>query len=180
MKFFDRTGGHWLFWTGFCYLIGGLLVANSEYRAYTMHVELVWLIALSAPLWCPPFGRWLNMSVDWDKNMFGWRKKQIAEQVSKDIGNLPEPAETPAMPEVAEPAEIFDNSDATYTIGKNKAGWTQLRMKLDYGSATLTMQPEAVIELIEQLAVTIRKEYNVEVTARLIAADEEDIPEVLQ
>lgn len=77
-----------------------------------------------------------------------WRKRQIADQVAKDIDNLP---------------ETFDNTEAAYTIGKNEAGNTQFRMKLDYGSATLTMAPDAVVDLIEQLAVTIRKEYTIEV-----------------
>jgi hypothetical protein len=90
--------------------------------------------------------------------MFGWRKRQIADQVDKDINDLPE------VPVVDEPEDKFDNSDATYTIGKNKAGNTQLRIKLDYGSTTLTMGPEAVVDMIEQLSVTIRKQYAIEIT----------------
>jgi hypothetical protein len=89
--------------------------------------------------------------------MFGWRKKQIAEQVAKDIDDSTE------TPEVELPEEKFDNSEAIYTVGKNKAGHTQIRIKLEYGSATLTMAPDAVIELIEQLSATIRKQYNVEI-----------------
>ena len=90
--------------------------------------------------------------------MFGWRKRQIAEQVAKDIGDFPE------TPEVESPKEIFDSSEAIYTIGKNNAGNIQFRIKLDYGSTSLTMRPEAVVDLIEQLAVTIRNQYKVEVT----------------
>jgi|APGre2960657373_1045057.scaffolds.fasta_scaffold26041_5 hypothetical protein len=90
--------------------------------------------------------------------MFGWRKRQIAEQVDKDINDLPEALE------LEDPVDAFDNSDATYTIGKNKAGNTQLRIKLDYGSTTLTMAPDAVVDMIEQLAITIRKQYAVEIT----------------
>jgi hypothetical protein len=90
--------------------------------------------------------------------MFGWRKRQIAEQVAKDMEDLPESTE------VTEPEILFDNSESAYTVGRNKSGNTQLRMKLEYGSASLTMAPDAVVELIEQLAVTIRKQYNVEIT----------------
>lgn len=93
--------------------------------------------------------------------MFGWRKRQIAEQVDKNINNL---QENPEIIEVESPSDAFDATEATYTIGKNKTGNTQLRMKLDYGSASLTMAPSAVVDLIEQLAVTIRKQYNVEIT----------------
>lgn len=90
--------------------------------------------------------------------MFGWRKRQIAEQVAKDIGDLPEVAEETV------PEQKFDSTEATYTIGKNKSGNVQLRMKLEHGSASLTMAPEAVIELIEQLAFNIREQYLVEIT----------------
>lgn len=92
--------------------------------------------------------------------MFGWRKRQIAEQVAKDIGDFPETTEV----DEEEPKVSFDNSESTYTVGRNKSGNTQLRMKLEYGSASLTMAPDAVVELIEQLAVTIRKQYVVQIT----------------
>jgi hypothetical protein len=91
--------------------------------------------------------------------MFGWRKRQIANKVDKDINDtvLPEPT----VPEVAEPNMIaLDNSDAEYTVGVNKAGHTQLRIKLDYGSATLTMHPIAVHKLIRQLKATLDDESN--------------------
>ena len=84
--------------------------------------------------------------------MFGWRKRQIAEQVARDIEDLPEPKVN------------FDATEAIYTVGRNSSGNTQFRIKLEHGSTSLTMAPEAVVELIEQLAVTIRKHYNVEIT----------------
>lgn len=90
--------------------------------------------------------------------MFGWRKRQIAEQVAKDNDDVAENTEV----EVTK--DVFDTSESTYTIGKNRAGNTQLRMKMDYGSLTFTMAPDAVVEMIEQLAVTIRKQYSVEIT----------------
>ena len=83
--------------------------------------------------------------------MFGWRKKQIAEQVSKDIGLLPE-----TKPEVEESTFVpLDSTDAEYTIGINSAGHTQLRIRQDYGSTTLTMTPTAVHQLIRQLEATL-------------------------
>lgn len=165
MKLFARTGGHWLFWTGFCYMVGGLVVINSSYSDYTYLVQILWIAAMVLPFTLPPFGRWLNMNVDWDKDMFGWRKKQIAEQVAKDNPPLEDVKCAEVEETVAQPAEEkFDATEATYTIGKNNAGNTQLRMKLEYGSASLTMAPDAVVELIEQLAVTIRKQYKIEIT----------------
>ena len=85
--------------------------------------------------------------------MFGWRKRQIAEKVDKDIGDIPVEVEAPEA--VAPKIPSFDNSDAEYTIGINKAGHTQLRIKLDYGSATLTMAPVAVYQMIRQLEATL-------------------------
>jgi len=173
MKLFGRTGGYYLFWTGAVYLTCGISLSLTEYHEYTTFMAPIWLLILAMPFIIPPFGRWLNMSIEWDKNMF-WRKRQIAEQVSKDIGNLPEPTETPEVAKVEEPKEKFDSSEATYTIGRNKSGNTQLRMKLEYGSSTLTMAPDAVVELIEQLAVTIRRQYSVEVTE--LAVEDESNP----
>lgn len=174
MKLFGRTSGYYLFWTGVIYFTVGMALAFSSYREYTSIIAPIWIFVLMLPFIIPPFGRWLNLDVKWDKDMFGWRKRQIAEQVNKDIGNLPEAVETTEVPVVKEPEDKFDATESTYTIGKNKSGNTQLRMKLDYGSATLTMAPEAVVELIEQLAVTIRKQYDVEVTQLVQDATEED------
>ena len=105
--------------------------------------------------------------------MFGWRKRQIADKVAKDIGDFPETSEV-ETPEVETPVDTFDNSDATYTIGKNKSGNTQLRIRLEHGSTTLTMGPEAVVDMIEQLSVTIRKQYAVEITQLVV---EEEVAE---
>jgi hypothetical protein len=37
-------------------------------------------------------------------------------------------------------------------------------MKLEHGSASLTMAPDAVVELIEQLAFNVREQYLIEIT----------------
>lgn len=64
--------------------------------------------------------------------MFGWRKRQIADKTAADINGMFE-----------------------YIIGINQAGNTQLCIKLDYGSATLTMAPGAVLKMIRQLEATL-------------------------
>lgn len=85
--------------------------------------------------------------------MFGWRKRQIADQVDKDINataqHIPEP-------------RLDKNKDALYTIGLNQAGNTQLVVKLDYGTATLTMAPDAVRQLIRQLEATLYEQEETE------------------
>jgi hypothetical protein len=160
-KLFGRTGGYYLFWTGAVYLVAGLSCAFYFRDFPAEYIQAVWLLVLALPFIVPPVGRYFNLDVEWDRKMFGWRKRQIAEQVAKDIDDLPE---TPEVAEVEEPKEKFDATEATYTIGKNQAGNIQLRMKLEHGSASLTMAPEAVVELIEQLAVNIRKQYYVEIS----------------
>jgi len=165
-KLFGRTGGYYLFWTGAVYLVVGLSCAFYFRNVPAEYIQSVWILVLALPFIVPPVGRYFNLDVEWDRKMFGWRKRQIAEQVAKDIDDLPE---TPEVAEVKEPEDKFDASEATYTVGKNQAGNIQLRMKLQYGgSSTLTMAPEAVVELIELLAVNIRKQYSVEVTELVV------------
>ena len=95
--------------------------------------------------------------------MFVWRKRQIADSVDKDIDEtaLSEPTVTPTIPEVVAPRiSALDSNDAEYTVGINYSGNTQLRIRLDYGSATLTMTPVAVRKLIRQLEATLEDEPN--------------------
>ena len=78
--------------------------------------------------------------------MFEWRKRQLADQVDQDINDAAQP----------EPlTELDKNKDALYTIGLNQAGNTQLVLKINYGTATLTMGPDAVRQLIRQLEATL-------------------------
>lgn len=79
-----------------------------------------------------------------------WRKKQIADEVAKDVA-----------PVVEEPKDEFDAEDSIYTVGKNRAGNTQLKIKQNYGYSTLTMSPDAVVDLIKILAITIEGQYKV-------------------
>lgn len=168
MKFFGRTGGYYLFWTGAVYFVVGMACAFYYKEVPVEIVQAVWISVLALPFLVPPVGRYFNLDVDWDRKMFGWRKKQIAEQVAKDIEAVAVPLNEEVEVPVDAPQDELDATESVYTIGKNKAGNTQLRMKLEYGSATLTLAPAAVAELIEQLSVNIRKQYHVEVTELMV------------
>ena len=85
--------------------------------------------------------------------MFGWRKRQIANKVDNDI-NYSQPVDE--IQAVSTP--VAKNKDALYTIGLNQAGNTQLVVKIDYTTATLTMAPDAVRQLIRQLEATLEEE----------------------
>lgn len=85
--------------------------------------------------------------------MFGWRKRQIANKVDNNI-NYSQPVDE--IQAVSTP--VVKNKDALYTIGLNQAGNTQLVVKIDYTTATLTMAPDAVRQLIRQLEATLEEE----------------------
>ena len=87
--------------------------------------------------------------------MFGWRKRQIADRVDRDINNAA-PLPVDEIPAVSTP--VVENKDALYTVGVNEVGNTQLVLKINYGTATLTMDPGSVRRLIRQLEVTLEKE----------------------
>jgi hypothetical protein len=63
----------------------------------------------------------------------------------------------PPMPEVESPAL---KADAYYTVGVNEHGYTVFKT----GNCTLTMNSEAVVAMIEDLAHSIRRQYDVEIT----------------
>lgn len=82
-------------------------------------------------------------------------------QSSMPESTLPTPKEIPAMPKVEDPKM---NANANYTVGINEHGRVQLRLQLEYGSATLTMNDVGTLDLIEDLAHCIRKRYKIDVT----------------
>ena len=158
MKLFGRTAGYYLFWSGAIYFAVGMYCIFVDSFIPVWTAQLIWIAMLLVPLVIPQVGRYFNMHTFWEMNMFGWRKRQIADKVDADINEtvLPEPTITPPMPEVVAPKEKpLDSTEAEYTIGINQAGNTQLRIKLEYGSATLTMTPIGVLQLIHQLEATL-------------------------
>ena len=84
----------------------------------------------------------------------GWRKRQIADQVDRDINDA---AGLPVdkIPVVSTP--VVENKDALYTIGLNQAGQTQLMLKIESGIVTLTMNSATVRQLIRLLEATLEE-----------------------
>jgi len=144
MKLFARSGGHWLFWSGFTYVSLTAVVAFSPYRDYTMLVQLVWFILIALPLVCNPLARWLNMR---ENTMFDWMKKnKIPENV------VPFPAPRPRL--VEPPPESKEKDPTTYyTIGHTDDNRVTMRM----GYTTLTMNSAGVQNLIDQLELYQRQ-----------------------
>ena len=138
MKLFARSGGHWLFWSGFTYLSLTALVAFSPYSDYTMLVQLVWLVMVALPLVCNPLARWLNMK---ENNMFDLFKKN---KMPKNV--VPFPAPKAVVP-VEPPAPKEKDPAVHYTIGHTDDNRVAFRL----GYSTLVMNYAGVQTLIDQL-----------------------------
>jgi len=139
MKLFARSGGHWLFWSGFIYLSLTVLVALSPYRDYTMLVELVWLVMVALPLVCNPLARWLNMR---ETHMFDMFKKKPSNVVP--FPKEPEHGGGDGggyIPEPKKPAVTY------YTLGMT----SENRLEFKMGYSAITMNHGGITNLIEQL-----------------------------
>ena len=140
MKLFDRTGGHWLFWSGLLYLSVTVLVALSPYRDYTMLVELVWLVMVALPLVCNPLARWLNMRENHMLDKLFFKKPSNVVPFPKEPehgggdggGYIPEPKK---------PAVTY------YTLGMTSENRVEFKM----GYSAITMNHGGITNLIEQL-----------------------------
>lgn len=79
-----------------------------------------------------------------------------------NVVQFPGMIEYPKMPKVEQPEEKSPalTTDAYYTVGVNEHGYTVFKT----GNCTLTMNSEAVIVMIEDLAHSIRRKYDVEIT----------------
>jgi hypothetical protein len=86
--------------------------------------------------------------------MIEWCKRKIANKIDRDIDN----AAAQPIAYLSDPAPVVENKDALYTVGLNQAGNTQLVLKIDHGTATLTMSPHSVRQLIRQLEATLEEE----------------------
>lgn len=85
----------------------------------------------------------------------------------KPLWSVPEIVADPeddAQPDPTVKEDPKMTANAHYTVGVNEHGRVQFRMQLDYGSATLTMNDQGTLDLIEDLAHCIRKRYKIEIT----------------
>ena len=141
MKIFDRTPGYYLFWLSTVYLVVGF--ADVHYRFMPLeYLQIIWIACLAFPFTYPPFGRWLNMSINWDRKMFD---KDKPSDKTDNVVPFPELKPVPPIPQVeppsAEPAKIF------YRIGVTD----QDRISFSMGHMEITMNAEGIDNLIAQL-----------------------------
>lgn len=66
MKLFGRTGGYWLFWISFVYLVVGFVNIFLYRFVDSVYVQMVYIFILSLPLVIKPFADYLNMRTIWE------------------------------------------------------------------------------------------------------------------
>ena len=142
MKLFGRTGGYYLFWTGFVYFWVGMYLAFTH-AAHVEYASAIWVCVLALPFAIPPLGRYFNLDVEWDRRMFDMFKKKPSnvvpfpkqEETQYGGGDGPPPQE-PKKPPVT-----------YYTLGMT----SENRLEFKMGYSAITMNHGGVTNLIEQL-----------------------------
>jgi hypothetical protein len=144
MKLFGRTGGYYLFWTGFVYFWVGMSLAFMQVTRPEI-ATAVWICVLALPFVIPPIGRYFNLDVEWDKRMFDFFKsRKEREEEYNNVVKFPAPVpqvEPPVEPE--KPAKIF------YRIGATD----QNRVAFSMGQMEITMNKQGCQQMIDQLTV---------------------------
>lgn len=144
MRLFERHGGYWLFWCSAIYLALGLYCALYYKDIPPAAVQLPWLFVIAGPFLIPSLGRWLNMSVDWDKKMFNW----LTNKKESNVVPFPAQAEygdgdSPPPQEPKKPAVTY------YSLGMTSENRVELKM----GYSAITMNHDGLCNLIDQLEV---------------------------
>ena len=138
MKWFERTGGYWLFWWSAVYFVIGMLdlfVLKTDLFPLT---QLAWLCIIALPLVCNPLARWLNMK---ENTMFDLFKKN---KMPANVVPFPAPR---AVAPVEPPAPKEKDPAIHYTIGHTDDNRVAFRL----GYSTLMMNYQGVQTLIDQL-----------------------------
>lgn len=143
MKLFERHGGYWLFWGSAIYLAVGLYCAVYYKDIPTAAIQLPWLFVIAGPLLFPPLGRWLNMSVDWDRKMFNWFKGKNEHSNVVPFPSGTKTEESPPEAPKEKPANTF------YRLGLTD----NQRVSLQMGYSEITMSRQGVDNFIRQLEV---------------------------
>jgi hypothetical protein len=142
MKLFGRTGGYYLFWTGFVYFWVGMYLVFTH-AAQPELATLGFVLALSVPLWCPPVARHFNM----EPVMFDLFKRN---KMPKNVVPFPSPK---VVAPVEPPTPKEKDPTTYYTIGHTDDNRVTMRM----GYTTLTMNYAGVQNLIDQLELYQRQ-----------------------
>ena len=145
MKLFGRTGGYYMFWSGFLYLAVGMYCIFVNDFVPVWLAQIAWITILILPFAIPPFGRWLNMNITWDKNMFNLFGKKDKEENS-NVYNLPSSKSVPPVPQV-EPPKKEEPAKIYYRLGLTDNN----RVAFSMGYSEITMNAAGCQQMIDQL-----------------------------
>lgn len=62
----QSTGGYYLFWTTFVYFWVAMYNLFVDQFCATELIQVVWIVAISLPLWIRPLARRLNVKCVWE------------------------------------------------------------------------------------------------------------------
>ncbi len=143
MKLFERTGGHWLFWTGACYFVVGMVDVFFIEEDWSPWLQIAWLTVVGSPFLYPPLGRWLNLDVEWDRKMFNLFKKK-----NSNVVPFPETKAVPKSEYVPpEPPKEEKPTVTYYRLGLTDNN----RVSFQMGYSEITMNAQGIDNMIEQL-----------------------------
>ena len=142
-----------MFWTGALYFAVGMYCIFVNNFVPVWLAQIVWVSMLCLPFAIPPFGRWLNMDITWDKNMFNLFKNK--DKMKDNVVEFPEQknqnkappgyysAPAPKKPEPEKPVTTY------YRLGITSNG----RVSFQMGYSEITMSATDVDNMIAQLEV---------------------------
>lgn len=130
--------GVWIGAVGAIYLVWGFGILFGMDRDLVAYAPLFFVTALTLPFIFPPFGRWLNLDIEWDKIMLSWfNKKDYVEPEGNKLPNS----------EPKEKSEKKTTGQSMYSVGLTDENRVSFRM----GYTEITMNPQGVQNLIDQL-----------------------------
>ena len=141
MKLFGRTGGYYMFWSGFLYFTVGMYCIFVNDFVPVWLAQIAWITVLLLPFAIPPLGRYFNLDVTWDRNMFNLFGKKDKEK--ENVVKFPELKSVPQVepPKKEEPAKIY------YRLGLTDNN----RVAFSMGYSEITMNKEGCQQMIDQL-----------------------------
>lgn len=146
----QRSGGHYLFWSGAIYLTAGMYVVFIDRFVDPGYLAPIWIAVLTLPFLIPPFGRWLNMNIEWDRNMFNLfgRNKTTKDFVAeaKETYGIPEQKPMWTCPPEPEPKKE-KSSQVFYRFGLTDDN----RVAFSMGYSEITMNRQGCQQMIDQL-----------------------------
>ncbi len=133
-----------MFWSGFLYLsIGTYCIFVNDFVPVWL-AQVAWITVLCLPFAIPPFGRWLNMDITWDRKMFNLFGKKTKDE--DNVVKFPELKSVPPVPEVTPPVKEKDPV-TFYRLGLTDNN----RVSFYMGYSEITMSRQGVQQMIDQL-----------------------------